>query len=173
VIGHILSGSPVPDALQWLAAALLFGGAAAALATQRRLQRRVAIAVAASGLVGTVAAWGVAAAQPGVAPYAIRIAAPQSGALVASPVTLTVCGVRGDGSTLRATDAQHYLVVFVDGHEVPTVDAWQFPVELTGGSHEVRVELVTPMHHAFNPPATADVSVNVSQQAAPVAPPSC
>jgi hypothetical protein len=96
-----------------------------------------------------------------------------NGARVVSPLTLTVCGVRADRSTLPATDAAHYLVVFVDGHEVPTVDAWQFDERLTPGTHVIRVELVTPAHHAFNPPTTATTTVSVLGDAPAASPANC
>ncbi len=173
MIAHVLTGSPVPLALQWLAAGLLFGGALGAVALHSRRRRAVALALGCAGLGGTVASLVLAAVQPGPAPYAIRIAAPLSGSTVSSPVVLTVCGVLPDGSSVDATDSQHYLVVFVDGHEVPTVDVWRFAERLTPGEHALRVELVTPQHHAFNPPATASATVTVAAGAPGTPTPSC
>jgi hypothetical protein len=173
VIAHVLIGSPVPLAAQWVAAALLFGGGLAAVAVRRRAWRIVATALAVCGLGGTLTAWVAAAVQPGAPPYSLRIASPANGARVVSPLTLTVCGVRADSSTLPASDAAHYLVVFVDGHEAPTVDAWQFAERLAPGTHVIRVELVTPAHHAFNPPATATTTISVVQDVPAPAPANC
>lgn len=165
---HVLTGSPVPLAAQWAAAILLFAGGLAALTLRSRPLRLLAAGLAICGASGTVIAWLLAAAQPGAAPYAVRIVEPTSGASVASPLTLTVCGVRSDGRTLPATDAAHYLVVFVDGREVSTVDTWQFVEQLSAGTHAVRVELVTPAHHAFSPPATDVVTVHVTRAHPPL-----
>ena len=165
MIAHVLIGSPVPLAAQWVAAALLFGGGLAAVVVRRRVWRVVATALAVCGLGGTLTAWVAAAVQPGSPPYSLRIAMPANGARVPSPVTLTVCGVRSDGTMLPATDAAHYLAVFVDGREVPTVDAWQFAEAVGPGTHVIRVELVTPAHHAFNPPAAARATISVVSDA--------
>ena len=173
MIAHVLTGSPVPLAAQWVAAALLFGGGLAAVAARRRAWRIVATAVAVCGLGGTLTAWVAAAVQPGASPYSLRIATPVSGIPVLSPVALTVCGVRPDGSTLPATDAAHYLVVFVDGRERPTVDAWQFAEPMATGTHAIKVELVTPAHHAFSPPATATTTISVVSDAAAATPANC
>ncbi|MBV9100520.1 MAG: hypothetical protein JOZ46_04265 [Candidatus Dormibacteraeota bacterium] len=170
---HVLVGSPVPQALQWLAAVLLFGGALAAVALRSRTRRAAACVVAALGAAGTAAAWTLAAVQPGPAPYALRITAPADGARASSPLTLTVCGVRGDGTTVPATDPTHYLVVFVDGHEVATVDQWQFAEVLSPGAHTLAVQLVTPVHHAFNPPATTAIRVDIVSEAPAPAPVAC
>src|SRR6202011_1434643 len=112
VIAHVLIGSPVPLAAQWVAAALLFGGGLAAVALRRRVWRVVATALAVCGLGGTLTAWVAAAVQPGAPPYSLRIASPMNGARVVSPIAITVFGVRPDGAALPATDAAHYLVVF-------------------------------------------------------------
>lgn len=173
MIAHVLTGSPVPFAVQWLAAAALFGGVVAALTSRARTWRWLALAVSVLGLAGTLATWAVAAVQPGSPPYFLRIVAPAPGERVAPLVTITVCGVRGDGRMVPATDPHHYLVVFIDGREVPTVDAWQFREEMSLGVHEVRVQLVTPSHHAFNPPALASVTVHVESDAPTLQPAAC
>ena len=173
MIAHILTGSPVPLGLQWLAAVLLFGGLLAACALRGRGWRVLAAAAAVLGFGGTATSWALAAVQPGAPPYSVHIAAPRDGTHVASPLTLIVCGVRGDGSTLPATDAAHYLVVIVDGHEVPTVDQWQFAEPLELGSHAITVELVTPAHHAFSPPTKSTVHVQVVRVAPTTAPAGC
>jgi len=170
---HLLTGSPVPLALQWLVAVLLFGGVLGAVTLRSRSWRVVATGIACCGFGGTVATWVVAVVQPGAPPYALRVAAPPNGTHSASPVLLTVCGVRPDGSLLPATDPQHYLVVFADGHEIPTVDDWQFTEALAPGRHTIRVELVTPAHHAFNPPAVASVTLTVAPDAPSAGPHPC
>ncbi|MBV8195591.1 MAG: hypothetical protein JOY80_08690 [Candidatus Dormibacteraeota bacterium] len=141
---------------------LLFAGAVTAFVVRRRAWRVTAVVLSACGAIGTLTSWVVAAVQPGVPPYSLRVIYPTNGARVASPLLLTVCGVRGDGTMVPATDPSHYLVVFVDGHEVATVDAWQLAEILAPGQHDIRVELVTPAHHAFDPPAIASTDVTVT-----------
>jgi hypothetical protein len=145
---------------------LLFGGALAAAWQRSRRRRLLAAVVAACALVATVVSWVVAALQPGAGPYAVRIVAPLQNAQVGSPVALTVCGFYPDGTRVPATDAEHLLVVFVDGVERATVDRSQIAYMLSAGSHTIKTELVTPSHHAFDPPQIAEVTVLV-QPAAP------
>ncbi|MBV8301544.1 MAG: hypothetical protein JOY68_06445 [Candidatus Dormibacteraeota bacterium] len=173
MLAHVLTGSPIPGAVQWLVAAALFAGLVGALALKTPVQRRTAGVVAALGFVGTVISWVFAAVQPGPPPYLVRIESPSNHATVSQLVTLTVCGVLGDGTLVPATDSQHYLVVFVDGAEVPTVDAWQFSEVLRPGAHTLKVELVTPQHHAYSPPATSSVQVTASAGAPTSTPSEC
>ena len=81
MIAHVPTGNPIPLALQWVVAALLFGGLLAALAARRTAWRRLAIAVAICGLLGTVSTSVVGAMQPGPAPYSLRIIAPAAGTI--------------------------------------------------------------------------------------------
>jgi hypothetical protein len=173
VLAHVLTGGPVPVPLQWLLAAALFAGALLAFTLRRRRLRRIAAAVSALGLLGTVGNWVVAATQPGAPPYAIRIVSPAADATVPETVLLTVCGVQGDGTTVPSTDSQHYLVVYVDGREAPVVDASQFPEVLSPGPHTITVQLVTPSRQAFSPPATASIQLTASPGATPPAPAPC
>lgn len=170
MIAHVLVGSPVPLAVQWVAAVMLFGGLVAAVALRGRWWRIGSVSLALLGLVGTATTWTFAALQPGAPPYSLRIVSPAADARVSSPLTVGVCGVRGDGTTLPATDAAHYLVVSLDGHEVVTVDQSEFAELVAPGAHTITVQLVTPAHHAFSPPATATVRVDVAS-GAPTAPP--
>ena len=173
MIAHVLTGNPVPLALQWLVAALLFGGILAALAARRQLLRRAAIAVAICGLLGTVSTFVIGALQPGPAPYSLRIVAPAANTSVTQHVVFTVCGVRGDGTMTPATDAQHYLVPFVDGRQVPAVDVWQVPLTLAPGPHDVRFVLVNPSSQTYNPPASVEEHIAVRTQAPESGPLAC
>ena len=165
-IGHVLTGSPIPVAAQWVIAVLLFGGALAAVTLRSRTQRRIAGSVAFIALGGTIITWVVGAFQPGAAPYALRIIAPPQDASVVSPVTITVCGVHPDGTEVPATDSQHYMIVFIDGREVATVDRSQLSEAVPSGTHTITAELVTPSHHAFDPPQIAAVTLTVHPMAA-------
>ena len=156
-----------------MVAALLFGGLLAALAARRTAWRRLAIAVAICGLLGTVSTSVVGAMQPGPAPYSLRIIAPAAGTIAPQHVVFTVCGVRGDGTTTPATDPQHYLVPFIDGRQTPAVDVYQVSLTLATGPHDVRFVLVNPSNQAYNPTASVDERVIVSAAAPESGPHAC
>ncbi|HEY6469267.1 MAG TPA: hypothetical protein VI434_05830 [Candidatus Dormibacteraeota bacterium] len=171
MIAHILSNLPLP--LQWGLALLIFGGALAVFAV-RRSAIRIAGAVAAfCGIGGLVASWILSPALLVPAPYAVRIVSPAPGAEVGSPFILTVCGVPATGPMVPATDSQHYLAIIIDGVQAPTVDVWQVPQDLSPGSHVVEVELVSPSHQAFSPPATAKETITVVAGKHPTGPVVC
>jgi len=171
VIAHILSNLALP--LQWGLALLIFGGGLVVFFVRRSVIR-ITGGVAAVCAVGALAAsWVLSPALLVPAPYALRIVSPAAGADVGSPFTLTVCGVRTSGERVAATDSQHYLAIVVDGVQGPTVDVWQVPEDLTAGRHAVEVELVSPAHQAFNPPAIARETVTVVPGAASSGPVAC
>jgi len=171
VIAHVLSNLPLP--LQWGLALLIFGGALVIFVV-RRTPVRIAGAVAAvAGTGGLIVSWVLTPALLVPAPYGLRIVSPTPGADVGSPLTLTVCGVPATGSRIPATDSQHYLAIFIDGVEVPTVDVWHIPEDLSSGLHTVKVELVSPSHQAFSPPAVATETITVVPGANPAGPGSC
>jgi hypothetical protein len=171
VIAHILGNLPLP--LQWALALLTFGGALVVFVIRRSWIRIVGAAAALCGIGGLVAAWLLSPALLIPAPYALRIVSPVSGAEIGAPFTLTVCGVPAFGRRVGATDSQHQLAIIVDGVQGPTVDVWQIPEDLTAGRHSIEVELVSPAHQAFNPPAIARVTVNVVPGAATSGPVAC
>jgi hypothetical protein len=171
VIAHILSNLPLP--LQWGLALLIFGGALAVFAVRRSAIRIAGAVAALCGVGGLVASWLLSPALLVPAPYALRIVSPPPGAHVGSTFTLTVCGVPATGPMVPATDPQHYLAIIVDGVQAPTVDVWQVPQELGPGSHVVEVELVSPSHQAFSPPATTKETITVVAGAAPAGPVPC
>jgi hypothetical protein len=159
VIAHILSNLALP--LQWGIALLIFGGSLIVFFVRRSVIRITGGVAALCAVGALVASWVLSPALLVPAPYALRIVSPAPGADVGSPFTLTVCGVRTSGERVAATDSQHYLVIIVDGVQAPTVDVWQVPEDLTAGQHAVEVELVSPAHQAFNPPAIARETITV------------
>jgi len=171
VIAHILSNLPLP--LQWGLAVLIFGGGLVVFVVRRTAMRVAGAVAAVAGVGGLIASWVLTPALLVPAPYALRIVSPTPGAEVGSPLTLTVCGVPATGGRVPATDSQHYLAVFIDGVEVPTVDVWHIPEDLAAGRHSVKVELVSPSHQAFNPPAIATEDITVVPGANPSGPGSC
>lgn len=171
MVAHILSNLPLP--LQWGLAVLIFGGGLVVFVVRRTAMRVAGAVAAVAGVGGLIASWVLTPALLVPAPYALRIVSPTPGAEVGSPLTLTVCGVPATGGRVPATDSQHYLAVFIDGVEVPTVDVWHIPEDLAAGRHSVKVELVSPSHQAFNPPAIATEDITVVPGANPSGPGSC
>jgi hypothetical protein len=171
VIAHIVSNLPLP--LQWGLALLIFGGGLVVFAVRRSAYRLAGGIAALCGAGGLIASWILSPALLVAAPYAVRIVSPTPGASVGAPLTLTVCGVRAGGELAPATSAQYYLAIILDGVQAPTVDVWHVPVALASGRHTVEVELVSPSHQAFNPPATFTETITVIPGGAPVGPGSC
>lgn len=171
MIAHILGNLPLP--LQWGLALLIFGGALAVFAVRRGVIRIAGAVAALCGIGGLVASWILSPALLVPAPYAVRIVSPAPGADVGSPFTLTVCGVPATGPMVPATDSQHYLAIIIDGAPAPTVDVWQIPQDLSPGRHVVEVELVSPSHQAFSPPATAKETITVVAGNPPAGPVAC
>ena len=171
MIAHIVGGLPLP--LQWGLALLIFGGGLLVFAVRRSALRIAGGAAAVCGAGGLLASWVFSPALLAAAPYSVRIVSPTPGAAVGAPLTLTVCGVQASGKLVPATSSQFYLAVIVDGIQAPTVDVWHVPVDLSPGRHIVQVELVSPSHQSFNPPATFTETITVAAGVAPAAPGSC
>ena len=171
MIAHILSNLPWP--VQWGLALLIFGGALAVFAVRRGVIRIAGAVVALGGIGGLIASWILSPALLVPAPYAVRIVSPVPGVEVGSHFTLTVCGVPTTGPMVPATDSQHYLAIIIDGVQSPTVDVWQVPQDMSPGSHVVEVELVSPSHQAFSPPATAKETITVVAGKPPSGPVAC
>jgi hypothetical protein len=171
MIAHIVSALPVP--LQWCLALLIFGGGLLVFAVRRSALRIAGAVAALGGAAGLVASWLLSPALIVAAPYPVRIVSPAPGAAVGAPLTLTVCGVQASGGLIPATSPQYYLAIIVDGAQAPTVDVWHVPVDVSSGRHRIEVELVSPSHQAFNPPATFTETVDVVPGATPPGPGSC
>jgi hypothetical protein len=171
LIAHIVSGLPLP--LQWGLALLIFGGGLLVFAVRSSALRVTGGVAAIGGAAGLIAVWVFSPALIVAAPYPVRIVSPAPGAAVGSPLTLTVCGVPAAGRLIPATSAQYYLAIIIDGAQTPTVDVWHVPVDVSAGRHTIEVELVSPSHQAFNPPATFTETVDVVSGASPPGPGSC
>jgi hypothetical protein len=163
---HIIGGGPVWPL--WLTGTVLFGGAVAAMAVPQGL-RRVFLAVAAVGLVATVAVYlALPTAPPAPAGVSLSIAAPVAGTTVTSPVVVRVCA----GSTALPGTGR-LLNISVDGRQVAEVDAATAAINVGAGTHAVRVELVTATHRAFAPPVLTDETITVSGIGPLSEPPAC
>jgi hypothetical protein len=171
VIAHIVSSLPLP--LQWALALLIFGGGLLVFVVRRSALRIAGGVAAICGACGLAASWVFSPALLVPAPYAVRVVSPAPGAEVGAPLTLTVCGVTASGGLVPATSSQYYLAVILDGVQAPTVDVWHVPVDLAAGPHTIEVELVSPSHQSFNPPATFRETITVVPGATPAGPGSC
>jgi hypothetical protein len=171
VIAHIVRSLPLP--LQWGLALLIFGGGLLVFAVRRSALRIAGGVAALCGAGGLAASWVFSPALLVAAPYAVRIVSPAPGAHVGAPLTLTVCGVPASGRLVPATSSQYHLAVILDGVQAPTVDVWHVPADLSAGRHTIEVELVSPSHQSFNPPATFTETITVVPGAPPAGPGSC
>ncbi|MEA2671514.1 MAG: hypothetical protein QOG45_1734 [Chloroflexota bacterium] len=164
--GHIVAPSAVPAWAPWLAAAVMYASALA-LAVSRR-GRWVLVTAGVLGLGGTVAALLLTPTVPVSPGYAITLAVP-SGRPLTSPVAVTVCGRRADGSAVAVPGGGDLLTVLLDGRQVLETQRSSLGVEAGAGDHELRVELLAPGHLQFRPPLDARLRVLV-QGTGPLAP---
>lgn len=165
-LGHIVGGGATWPL--WITGALLFGGAVAALAMSNAA-RPWCLGVAGTGLVATVAVY-VALPPAPAAPrgLAITVVAPAQGAVVTDPVVVRVCA-----GTAAVPGPGRLLSISVDGRQVAELRNGTAVVQVAGGAHTLRAELVTASHQQYAPPVLADVSLTVAGYAAPVAAPPC
>jgi hypothetical protein len=166
VLAHIVGGGPTWPL--WVTGALLFGGAVAAMAAPQN-RRRACLAVAAVGLVSTVAVYiALPAAPPAPRGVSLSIAAPPADATVTSPLVVRVCAT---GSSVPG--AGRLLSISVDGRQVAEVNADSAALNVGPGEHTLRVELVTSAHREYAPPLLTHETVTVAGYGAPTSPPVC
>jgi hypothetical protein len=156
--GHVIAPSAVPAWAPWLAAAVMYA-AALGLAVSRR-GRWMLVGAAALGLGGTAATLVLTPAVPASPGYAITLAVPSVQPLT-SPVVVTVCGRRADGSAAAVPGDGDLLTVLLDGRQVLETRRSRLGVEAGPGDHELRVEVLAPGHRQFRPPLDARLRVLV------------
>ncbi|MDQ2961429.1 MAG: hypothetical protein M3R48_10340 [Candidatus Dormibacteraeota bacterium] len=166
MIAHVIGGGPVW--VVWITAALLFGGGVAAMAVPRE-RRWPYLAMAAVGLVGTVAAYALFPAAP-QAPVglSLTIASPVDGATVGNPVVVRACAA---GFAVPGTG--RLLSISIDGRQVGETRTDVAAVTVAEGRHTLRVELLTLDHREFAPTLLTDETLTVSGVTAPAVPPRC
>ena len=141
----------------WITGVLLFGGAVAAMATSGRL-RRLALAVAGAGLLGTVAVYiALPTAPPAPAGLSLQVVNPPANATVTSPVVVTVCS-----GSAPIPGAGRLLSLSIDGRQVAEVHAGTAAIDVASGHHTLRAELVSSQHREFAPPVLTEESITVS-----------
>jgi hypothetical protein len=135
-------------------------GSAVALAVARR-GRWVLLTAGGLGVGGTVAVLALNPTVPASPGYSISLAVPTAQPLT-SPVLVTVCGRRPDGSHVGVPDPGSLVTVFVDGRQV--LESQRSPVGVAAGvgAHELRVEVLTSGHREFRPPLDARLRVLVA-----------
>lgn len=165
-LAHIVGGGPVWPL--WLTGALLFGGAVASMAVPRAL-RRVCLGVSGVGLVATIAVYALLpAAPPAPRGLVLSIASPRDGATVTSPVVVRVCA-----GAENVPGAGRLLSLSVDGRQVAEVKDGTAAINVAGGRHSLRAELLTSAHRAYAPPVLTDVAIIVSGVGPLAPPPGC
>lgn len=165
-LAHIVGGGAVWPL--WVTGAVLFGGAVAAMAASGRL-RRACLAAAGVGLVATLAVYAaIPAAPPAPAGVSLRIAGPPANGSVTSPLAVRVCAT---GTAVPGSG--RLLSVSLDGRQVAEVDADLAVLTVAGGTHTLRVELVTSAHREYAPPVLTDETVTVSGPGVLTIPPGC
>jgi hypothetical protein len=165
----VIAPSAVPGWAPWLAAAVMYASALA-LAVARR-GRRALLAAGGLGVAGTVAGFALTPTVPAPPGYALRIAVPAARPLT-SPVPVTVCGRRPDGSAVTVPDPHTLLIVFLDGLQVLETRRSPVAVEARSGAHELRVEVLTASHVEYRTPLDARLRIAVDGAGPlPAAPP--
>ena len=154
----MVAPSAVPAWAPWLAAALMYASALALAALRRG--RGVLLTAGGLGVAGTVAVLALNPTVPAPPGYSISLAVPAASPLT-SPVLLTVCGRRPDGSQVGVPDPGNLITVFVDGRQVLELQRSPVGVAAGAGPHELRVEVLTAGHREFRPPLDARLRVVV------------
>ena len=150
----------------WGASSLGIVAGSVLLIADLHKRRLGAIVLAASALAAT----GTALITPWpVAPpaYSLSAAHLHPGALVTSPVVVTLCGRQPDGSPAAVPGGDRVIYVAVDGKQVMSATTPLLAVTATPGKHVLRVEILTKEHVAFSPPLLIDLPVTVTRSAAP------
>jgi hypothetical protein len=96
---------------------------------------------------------------PVAPPYKLSLGVSQQ---TTSPVQVTVCAHKADGSAVTTPDGDHVLGVLIDGVQVANQANSDFPVAMSPGRHALRIELLTRDHREFNPAVLADTTVTVT-----------
>jgi hypothetical protein len=154
----VVATSAVPAWAPWLAAALMYASALA-LAVARR-GRWVLLTAGGLGAGGTVAVLALSPTVPASPGYSISLALSAAQPLT-SPVLLTVCGRRPDGSPVGVPDHGNLITVLLDGRQVLETQRSPVAVVAGAGAHEVRVEVLTAGHREFRPPLDARLRILV------------
>jgi hypothetical protein len=166
MLAHVVGGGPVWPL--WLTGTLLFGGAVAAMAVPQA-RRRACLAIAAVGLVATIAVYLLLPSAPTAPPgLSLSIAAPRDGAIVTSPVVMRVCA-----GSYSVPGAGRLLSISVDGSQVAEVNTSAAAINVDSGEHIVRVELVTSAHREYAPPVLTDETLTVPGVGPLSQPPDC
>jgi hypothetical protein len=159
LIAHLLPSSILPDAAQWGAIGLTAVGGLGILKRRSNVLDLVSWATFSLGALAVVVMVGVAMLAPAPPPYTLSLTV---GPVVTSPVQVTACATKLDGSATTTPDKDHVLGVLIDGAQVATESTSSFAVTATPGYHSLRVELLTRDHREFNPVVAVDAGITVT-----------
>jgi len=169
-LAHVLPNNVVPAPVQWAAIAMIGTGGFGVLRRRRKLVDAVSWITFSIGATGCIVMVGIAMLGPPPPGYALSLAVHEP---VTTPVPVSVCARKPDGSQATAPDGDRVLGVFVDGVQVLTGAANKFAVAMTPGEHALRVELLTRDHREFNPAVAATATVDVTGKAGLSGPGAC
>jgi hypothetical protein len=162
LIAHLLPNTFIPDAAQWGAIGLTALGGFGILKRRSSALDLLSWATFAVGALGCLGMVGVAMLSPVSPGYTLSVTLNQQ---VTSPVQLTTCAYKPDGSLTATPDGDHVLAVLVDGVQVATASTNAFSVAVPLGVHHLRVELLTRDHREFNPVVAFDTAITVTNSA--------
>jgi hypothetical protein len=169
---HILGSGSGRWQLAWIPVGVAVAGVLA-WAVGRPALRKPGLVVAAAGLAATLVVGIVAPGAPARPAYILDLEAPQPGAHVTSPMIVLVCAHQPDGSAAQVPGQDRVLSVSVDGAQLESVSGSSMVIEASPGTHDLRVDVLTSEHRAYDPPVEVDVHVAVTGVGPLPANPSC
>lgn len=158
-LGHVLSSSVVPLPLQWTAIGVTTAGAIGVLRRRTAVRDLIAWTLFSIGASVCVVMVGIAMVQPPPPLYTLTLGVKH---MTTSPVQVTACARKLDGSAATVLTGSNVLGVIVDGNQVASQQVTQFPIAMSPGDHTLRVELLTRDHREFAPPVFVDTSLTVT-----------
>lgn len=159
LVAHVLSSSVIPDQAQWAAIGLTALGGVGVLMRRAKVLDAVGWATFSLGALACLGMVGAAMLSPVPPGYTLALALNRD---ATSPVPVTVCAQKPDGSAATTPDGDHVLAVMVDGVQVATRSTSAFVVTVARGTHDLRVELLTRDHREFSPALAADTVIGVT-----------
>jgi hypothetical protein len=163
LVAHVLPSNVVPLAMQWMAIGMTAAGGVGILRRRHALLDTLSWSTFCVGALGCLTMVSVAMLSPPPPPYTLSLVVSQQ---TTSPVQVTVCARKADGSPAATPDGDHVLGVLIDGVQVANQSTGQFPVPMARGRHALRIELLTRDHREFNPTILVDTAVTVKGDAA-------
>lgn len=158
MLAHLLPNNVVPAPAEWSAIGLTLAGGIGVLRRRGVVLDLVSWSTFSLGALAVVGMVGVAMLAPPPPPYTLSLAVYSA---AASPVLVTTCATKLDGSPAATPDKDHVLAVLLDGVQTATESTSRFAVHASPGPHHLRVELLTRDHREFNPAVAANAGITI------------